>query len=107
MNRRVLAGRWTTAFVSLALITVALEPPAAAQTAGPSPAAVDALVSDIKAFLQRCGNLDPSQTDAVQKCTSDHAALVTRQQKLGVSNKTVVDKLTAGVATRGWRDPWP
>ena len=75
--------------------------PARAQTAAASPAQVDALIEDIKAHKQMCGKVTSSQTGLARQCANEQAALIARQQKLGVSDET----LNAQLKTRGWR--WP
>jgi hypothetical protein len=75
--------------------------PARAQTTAASPAQVDALIEDIKAHKQMCDNIDSSNAALVKQCANEQAALVARQQRLGISD----DALNAKLKTRGWR--WP
>jgi gas vesicle protein len=86
---------------SASLLLAAPIAPARAQTMAASPAQADALIEDIKAHKQTCDKVDASQTALIQQCANEQAALVARQQKLGISDDTVNGKLK----TRGWR--WP
>ncbi len=99
------AGRAQVGALALgALLAIGAMSPALGQptSGGPTSAQVDALIQDIRAHKQMCDKVDPAQADLVRQCANEQAALLARQQRLGVSDEALNDKLKA---RGGWR--WP
>jgi len=76
----------------------------AAESSAPSSAQIDALIQDIKAHKQMCDNIVASQPVQFQQCANEKATLIARQQRLGMSNDAVTNRLNGSAGTRGWRD---
>jgi len=101
MNRSALGLAISGALASAWLTVSVAVPPALADSPTASSTEVNALVQDVKAHKQMCDKVDSSQAALSRQCANEHAALVARQKRLGVSDETLNGKLK----TRGWR--WP
>lgn len=67
---------------------------------------VDLLVGRIKTYIISCEQVISRQPAFVKRCADEKTKLLAEQKNLGVSDKTIDEKLNRGPQSRGgWR--WP